>query len=201
MNRRALVGNRLQARGGEGGGRCHALDKKGGLWGRKEAAVRGQQKGTAKWQNGKKAKRHLQHVKRYVTAGPRIVRARLANLDVGETAILLHPPLHLVGVSIAMERGCQQNGGLADGCAHQLKAQRPRCAGELHLSRSAPIRSHSDRINFSQNRARCIAEPNGPALRGAPSRCAGWVSMVAIGMATERSGATRLKESSGGPQW
>ena len=31
-------------------------------------------------------------------------------LAVGETVILLHPPLPLVGVSIAMERGCQQNG-------------------------------------------------------------------------------------------
>ena len=35
---------------------------------------------------------------------------------VGETAILLHSPLPVVGVSIAMERGCQQNDSLADGC-------------------------------------------------------------------------------------
>ena len=34
---------------------------------------------------------------------------------VGETVILLHPPLPLVGVSIGMEGGCQQNGSLADG--------------------------------------------------------------------------------------
>ena len=38
------------------------------------------------------------------------------NLAVRETVILLHPPLHLAGVSIGMERGCSQNGRtLADG--------------------------------------------------------------------------------------
>ena len=37
-------------------------------------------------------------------------------LAVGETAILLHPLLPLVGVSISMERGCQQiDRNLADG--------------------------------------------------------------------------------------
>ena len=39
-------------------------------------------------------------------------RARWA---VGETVILLTSPLPLVGVSIVMERGCQQNDSLADG--------------------------------------------------------------------------------------
>ena len=34
---------------------------------------------------------------------------------VGGTVILLHPPLTLVGVSIVMARGCQQNDSLADG--------------------------------------------------------------------------------------
>ena len=34
---------------------------------------------------------------------------------VGKTVILLHPLLLLVGVSIRMERGCQQNNSLADG--------------------------------------------------------------------------------------
>ena len=34
---------------------------------------------------------------------------------VGETFILLRPPLPLVGVSTPMERGCQQNDSLADG--------------------------------------------------------------------------------------
>ena len=39
-------------------------------------------------------------------------------LAVGETVILPHPPLPLVGVSIAMERGRQQNDRtLADGYA------------------------------------------------------------------------------------
>ena len=36
-------------------------------------------------------------------------------LAIGETVILLHPPLPLVGVSIAMERERQQNDSLADG--------------------------------------------------------------------------------------
>ena len=34
---------------------------------------------------------------------------------VSETVILLHPPFSLVGVSIRMERECQENDGLADG--------------------------------------------------------------------------------------
>ena len=34
---------------------------------------------------------------------------------VGETVILLHPPLPLVGLSIRMERGFHQNDSLADG--------------------------------------------------------------------------------------
>ena len=36
---------------------------------------------------------------------------------IGETVILLHTPLPLSGVSVWMERGCQQNDSLADGCA------------------------------------------------------------------------------------
>ena len=34
----------------------------------------------------------------------------------GGTVVLLHPPLHSVGVSMWMERGCQQNDSLAGGC-------------------------------------------------------------------------------------
>ena len=37
------------------------------------------------------------------------------NLAVGETVILLHPPLPLAGVSIETMRECQQNDSLADG--------------------------------------------------------------------------------------
>ena len=47
----------------------------------------------------------------FYIAGPGIA----AGLAVGETVILLHPPLPLVGVSIGMERGCHQNDSLADG--------------------------------------------------------------------------------------
>ena len=38
-----------------------------------------------------------------------------ADVAVGETVILLHPPLPLVDVSIALERGCHRNNSLADG--------------------------------------------------------------------------------------
>ena len=40
------------------------------------------------------------------------------HLAVGETVILLHPPLPLVGVSIVMERERQQNDSLANGYGH-----------------------------------------------------------------------------------
>ena len=38
-----------------------------------------------------------------------------AGLAVGGTVSLLHPPLHLVGVSMETMRECQQNDSLADG--------------------------------------------------------------------------------------
>ena len=38
-----------------------------------------------------------------------------ASLDPDETVILLHSPLPLVGSSIVMERGCQQNDSLVNG--------------------------------------------------------------------------------------
>ena len=45
------------------------------------------------------------------------IGSQLATLPsaVGETLILLHPPLPSVGVSIRVGRGCQQNDSLADG--------------------------------------------------------------------------------------
>ena len=50
--------------------------------------------------------------RRQCGAGPPAIRMSLA---VGKTVILLQPPLHLVGLSIVMERGCQQIDSLADG--------------------------------------------------------------------------------------
>ena len=53
---------------------------------------------------------------RHARAGRRSRRGTWrTGLAVGETVILLHPPLPLVGVSIGVERGCQQNDSLADG--------------------------------------------------------------------------------------
>ena len=43
------------------------------------------------------------------------LRSPRVRVAVGETVILLHPPLHFSGVSIRMERGCQQNDSLANG--------------------------------------------------------------------------------------
>ena len=54
-----------------------------------------------------------------------------ACLAVGETVILLHPVLPLVGVSIGMKRGCQQNDRtLADGYACLLALEQ---AGRRHV--------------------------------------------------------------------
>ena len=53
----------------------------------------------------------------WVLIGLSVVGNVAAIAAVGETAILLHPPLPLVGVSIAMERERPQNDSLADGQA------------------------------------------------------------------------------------
>ena len=56
-----------------------------------------------------------------MTVSPPTAKAKaihpLLNVDdlVGETAILLHPPLPLVGVSTVMERERRQNDSLANG--------------------------------------------------------------------------------------
>ena len=56
-------------------------------------------------------------------------------LAVGETVILLHPPLPSVGVPIGMERGCQQNDRtLADGYRHPFEELPP-----AQLSRRALV--------------------------------------------------------------
>ena len=41
--------------------------------------------------------------------------AKMVDLAVGETAMLLHPALPSVGISIGMERGCQQSDRHATG--------------------------------------------------------------------------------------
>ena len=49
------------------------------------------------------------------TIGGTLRETPMCVVAVGETVILLHPPRPLVGVSIGMERECQQNDSLADG--------------------------------------------------------------------------------------
>ena len=63
---------------------------------------------------------------------------RGAHLAVDETVILLHPPLPLVGVSIAMERERQQNDGL-----EAILARRP-TAPKNSLALSPPSRDQRD---------------------------------------------------------
>ena len=56
---------------------------------------------------------------------------RLAPLAVGETAILLHPPLPSADVPIGKERGCQQSDSLADGYRRsRFESPRQRCAAD-----------------------------------------------------------------------
>ena len=56
------------------------------------------------------------HVQAAAAAASAASTQLAATLAVGETVTLLHTPLILVGVSIWMERGCQQNDRtLADG--------------------------------------------------------------------------------------
>ena len=45
-------------------------------------------------------------------------RTRCAYLAAGETVILSHPPLPLAGVSVGIEKGCQESDSPADGCSH-----------------------------------------------------------------------------------
>ena len=68
-------------------------------------------------------------------------RATAARLAVGETVILLHPLLPLVGVSIGIESGCQQNDSLADGQARStpcFPAPPPARPASTNASSSAP---------------------------------------------------------------
>ena len=55
------------------------------------------------------------------------------DLVVGETVILLHPPVPLIGVSIRMERGCQQENSLADGLCDRPAARRRRVVILAHV--------------------------------------------------------------------
>ena len=66
-----------------------------------------------------------------------------SSLAVGETVILLHSPLPLVGVSIVMERGCQQNDSVADGWSSPCRrCSRSRsCARSRSLSAAAAVPS------------------------------------------------------------
>ena len=59
--------------------------------------------------------RMVEKARSSVWAGARRQPRMPSTLAVGETVILLHAPLPLVGVSIGMKRGCHQNDSLADG--------------------------------------------------------------------------------------
>ena len=111
---------------------------------------------------------------------------RASRLAVGETAILLQPPLPLVGGSIWMERGCHQNDSLADGYSrwhHSLTASRwsGRCARTcIRRSRQAKHRTlrvtHTvdlDTADYCSTSHRKTASP-GIHLTGRKGRLARW---------------------------
>ena len=66
-------------------------------------------------------------------------------IAVGETVILLHPPPHLVGVSIVMERNRQQNDSLADGYTVIKGGGGPCCCCQLRLLETACAALESQR--------------------------------------------------------
>ena len=115
-------------------------------------------------------------------------RGRL--LAVGETVILLHPPLPLVGVSIGMERGRQQNDRtLADG--HHL----------LDCPALGPPASHRD---FA-HRTRLMKEPLHRPNHAAPlASCtftrwrAGEAARWEVGGRRSRSGSRNVTGGGGG---
>ena len=61
----------------------------------------------------------VEHLNSATSHAPRVSSCRHTagegRIAVGETVILLHPPLPLVGISIAMERERQQTDSLANG--------------------------------------------------------------------------------------
>ena len=77
------------------------------------------------------------------------VNVTAANLAVDETVILLHPPLHLAGVSIVIERERQQNGKSRQG----LPGPSPRpLATSYHRPARRLITVHAANIDFHQAR-------------------------------------------------
>ena len=73
---------------------------------------------------------------RRVIPDDQVVGRGAVHLAVGETVILLHLPVPLVGVSIVMERERQQNDSLVRGYVHQpavpLAERRDRVVGLQH---------------------------------------------------------------------
>ena len=65
-------------------------------------------------------------------------RPMVPALAIGETVILLHPPLPLLGVSTVMERGCQQKDSLVNGYPARTAAVSPTAASLLAPSPPPP---------------------------------------------------------------
>ena len=97
---------------------------------------------------------------------PRALLTPLGNLygrhlAVGETRILLHPPLPLLGVSIGIERRRQQNDSLAAG--YERPAERDRDWAVLPRRCTRPRSGHA---STPEQPARLDREPSGPQGKG-----------------------------------
>ena len=82
-------------------------------------------------------------------AGAAVLVAAPACAAGGETVILLRPPLPLVGVSMRVERGCQQSGSPVDGYLGRC------CAGRRRRRRRAPWSAWRGRTGRTSRTAGC----------------------------------------------
>ena len=88
-------------------------------------------------------------------------------LAVGETVILLHPPLTSVAISMAIERGCQQNDSLADGYPQPPCSQAPGRAGHQAPSGARWRRQAGARVRPGAGWCAVGGRPR-PRLQSAP---------------------------------
>ena len=92
-----------------------------------------------------------------------------SGLAVGETVILLHPVLHLVGVSIAMERGRQQNGSLADGYSGRARAAEDQGCGKHRGGHHGPLPERGPGRHWRQKEHQRLVDWARAALLRPPS--------------------------------
>ena len=67
----------------------------------------------------------------------------MAAVAVGETVIVLHPPLPFAGVSIGIKRGCHQNNSLADGYLQRARVDHAEISEE---AKRLILRGNAERL-------------------------------------------------------